>query len=65
MKVWLTVLESFPLFKISIHLGIDVNCFIKLLKCFHSPRMLMSLFFLDIFSLMLRCLGFLFFDFGR
>lgn len=52
------ILKSFPLFKIFIHMGVDVNCFVKLLKCFHSPRMLISLFCLDIFSLMLSCLGF-------
>lgn len=28
VEVWLTVLESLMLFKISIHMGIDVNCFI-------------------------------------
>lgn len=58
VKFWFTVLESFLLLKIAICMGVDVNCFIKLLKCSHSPRMLISLFCIDIFSLVLRCLGF-------
>lgn len=48
MKFWCIVPESFLLFKISMHMAVDVNCFIKLLKCFHSPRVLISLFCLDI-----------------
>lgn len=64
MKFWLTVLKSFLLFRISIHVANDINCFSKLLKCFHFPRTLISLFCLDIFSFDIKVPRIFPFDFG-